>query len=79
MKAYIGTPYFPLLVKITLPPLINHLLIFFAGRMLSNISKAKLAEMAKKMKAAANMPKDYLTQKKKAPVTITQAPTELDE
>ena len=47
--------------------------------MLSNISKAKLAEMAKKMKAAANMPKDYLTQKKKAPVTITQAPTELDE
>jgi len=29
---------------------INHLLVFFAGRMLSNISKAELVEMAKKMR-----------------------------
>jgi len=30
-------------------------------------------------KLAVNMPKDSLTHKKKAPVTITQAPTEQDE
>jgi len=76
LKAYTGTPYFPLLVKITLPPLINHLLIFFVGRMLFNISKAELVEMAKKMRAVANMPKDSLTQKKKAPTIITQDPIE---
>jgi len=58
---------------------INHLLIFFVERMLSNISKAELVEMAKKMRVVANMPNDSLTQKKKAPVTITQASTEQDE
>jgi len=35
--------------------------------------------MAKKMRTAANMPKDSLTHKKKTPITITQAPTEQDE
>jgi len=74
-----GTPYFPLLVKITLPALTNHLLIFFAGRILTHISKAELAEMAKKMRAAAIMLKDSLTQKQKAPATTTQALTEQDE
>jgi len=58
---------------------VNHLLIFFAERMLTHISKVELVEMAKKTRAAAKMPKDSLTRKKKAPVTITQAPTEQDE
>jgi len=66
-------------VKITLLPLVNHLLIFFAEKMLTHINKAELAEMAKKMRTAAKMPKDSLTRKKKAPVTITQASTEQDE
>ena len=35
--------------------------------------------MAKKMRVATNMPKDSLTRKKKALVTITQAPTEQNE
>jgi len=47
--------------------------------MLSNIIKAELAEMAKKMTTVANMPKDSLTRKKKAPVIITQASIEQDE
>jgi len=47
--------------------------------MLTHISKAELAEMAKRIRAIANMPKDSLTQKKKASVTITQAPTEQEE
>jgi len=63
LKAYTSTPYLPLLVKITLLLLINHLLMLFAKGMLTNISKAELAEMAKKMRAVANMPKDSLTQK----------------
>ena len=71
LKAYTGTPHFPLLVKINLLPLTNHLLIFFAERMLNHFSKAELAEMAKDMRVAANMSKDSLTQKKKAPITIT--------
>jgi len=58
LKNYIGTPYFPLLMKITLLLLINHLLIYFAKRMLTHISKMELAKMAKKMRAVANMPKD---------------------
>jgi len=58
---------------------INHLLVFFAERMLFNINKAELVELAKKMRAAASMPKKSLKQKRKAPVIITQAPTEQDE
>ena len=79
LKAYTSTPHSPLLVKITLLPLVNNLFIFFAGTMLSHISKAELADMAKKMWAAATVPKDSLTQKKEASVTITQAPTEQDK
>jgi len=47
--------------------------------MLTHISKVELAEMAKKMRATANMPKDSLTQKKKAQITITQALAKQDE
>jgi len=47
--------------------------------MLTHISKAELAEMAKKIRTVANMPTDSLTQKKKASVTITQALTEQEE
>jgi len=52
-------------VKITLPPLDIHLLIFFTGRMLTHISKKELGEMAKRMRATAIMPKDSSAQKKK--------------
>jgi len=47
--------------------------------MLSNISKSELVELAKKMRVVANMLKKSLKQKRKSPVTITQAPTEQDE
>ncbi|KAK7364686.1 hypothetical protein VNO80_13427 [Phaseolus coccineus] len=47
-------------------------------RMLTQISKVELTEMAKQMRAAT-MPKDSLTKKRKAPVTITQTPTEQDK
>jgi len=40
--------------------------------MLSNISNAELAKLAKKMRATARMSKESLKQKRKAPVTITQ-------
>ena len=79
LKSYTGTPYFPLLVKITLPPLTNHLLILFVERMLIHISKKELGQMAKRIRATANMPKDSLTQKQKASATTTQAPIEQDE
>jgi len=47
--------------------------------MLSHISKKELGEIAKRMRAAANMPKDSLAQKQKAPATTTQASTKQDE
>jgi len=47
--------------------------------MLSNISKAEEAELAKKTRTVASMPKESLKKKRKALVTITQAPTEQDE
>ena len=79
LKSYAGTPYFPLMVKITLPPLTNHLLIFFAGRMLTHVIKKEIGEIAKRMRASAIMPKDFLAQKQKVPATTTQAPTEQDK
>jgi len=42
--------------------------------MLSNINKTKLVEMAKKVRAAANMLKESLKHKRKAPTLITQTP-----
>jgi len=47
--------------------------------MLSNNSKAKLAELAKKMRADASRPKESLTQKWKAPTLVTKTPTDKDE
>jgi len=47
--------------------------------MLSNISKAELPELAKKMRAVASLPKESLKQKRKAPTLTTQTPTEQDE
>jgi len=45
--------------------------------MLSNINKIKLAELTRKMRAAASLPKESLTQEKKA--LVTQTPTDSDE
>ncbi|KAK7342260.1 hypothetical protein VNO80_25205 [Phaseolus coccineus] len=47
--------------------------------MLSNISKAELAELTRKMRAAASLPKESLAQKRKALIVITQIPTDPDE
>jgi len=47
--------------------------------MLSNISKAELAELAKKMRVATSLPNEPLTRKRKAPTLITQTPTDQDE
>jgi len=47
--------------------------------MLSNISKEELAELVKKMKAAASLSKESLTQKRKAPAMITHTLTDQNE
>ena len=47
--------------------------------MLSNISKAELAELAKKTRATASLPKESLKQKSITPAMITQPPTDQDE
>ena len=47
--------------------------------MLSNISKVELAELTRKMRAAASLPKESLAQKRKALAVITQTPTDSDE
>jgi len=47
--------------------------------MLSNISKVELAELTRKMRAAASLPKESLVQKRKAHIVVTQTPTDPDE
>jgi len=47
--------------------------------MLSNISKSELAELTRKMRAAASLPKESLTQKRKALVVITHNLIDSDE
>jgi len=46
--------------------------------MLSIISKAELVELTRKMKETASLPKDHLA-KRKAPVVVTQSPTNQDK
>jgi len=71
LKAYTGTPPFlPLKKKLKIITT-NHLFVF-ADRMLSNISKAKLAELTRKMRAAASLPKESLSQKRRAPTVVAQ-------
>jgi len=57
----------------------NHSLIFLAGSMLSKFKKKELEKMSKRMRVAANVPKDSLTQKLKIVATITKAPTDDEE
>jgi len=57
---------------------INHLLVFFAERMLSKINKKELEEMAKRMRAAAKMLDESL-KPKKVPKIVTETSTEQDE
>jgi len=47
-------------------------LFVFAKSMLSNISKAELAELTRKMRANASLHKDSLPQKRKASVGVVQ-------
>jgi len=70
---------FPTIGKDNSITIINHLFVFFVERLLSNISKAELDDLAKKMMAATSQPKESLMQKGKAPTLITQAPTDHDE
>jgi len=46
--------------------------------MLPNVSKKELGKMDKRMRVAANMPKDSLAEKQKAPATTTHAPIDED-
>jgi len=63
LKAYTSTS--PFLIIVT-----NHLFVF-AERMLSNINKPELAELTRKTRAAASLPKESLAQKRKAYTVIT--------
>jgi len=47
--------------------------------MLSNISKVELAELTKKMRAAGRLPKDSLSQKRKASAGVAQIQSYQDE
>jgi len=47
--------------------------------MLSNISNVELAELTRKMRVVASLPKESLTQKKKTLILITQTLTDQDE
>jgi len=47
--------------------------------MLSNINKAELAELSKKMRADASLHKDSLQQKRKASTGVAQAQSDQDE
>jgi len=74
-EAYTGTPRFLPLTKTSIS-LSLIIYLFFVEKMLPNISKAELAELTRKMRGAASLPKESLTQKKKAPIVITQTPTD---
>jgi len=47
--------------------------------MLSNINKAELAELTRKMRAVASLPKESLAQKRKPPAVVTQSLNDPDE
>jgi len=53
-------------------------LFVFADSMLSNISKAELAELTRKMRVAARLHKDSLSQKRKASFGVAQIQSDQD-
>ena len=79
LKAYNGTPHFLPLVKTTLLLSLIVYLFSLKKECYPTLAKEVLAELAKKMRAAASLPEESLTQKRKSPAMIIYTPTDQDE